>query len=109
VTCQPYARLDLTAGAPSAGIGAAATWAGGDTIDFSTREPLGAAPTTTEFGGEVYDRDGRRVPGGSRVEAYIGEELCGVASVRWSDVYILTVAGPDSLPGCVAGGTITFR
>jgi hypothetical protein len=78
-------------------------------VDFSTRQPLGAAPTTTEFGGEVYDRDGRRVPPGSRVEAYIGEELCGVATVRWSDFYTLTVAGPDSLPGCVDGGTITFR
>ena len=78
-------------------------------VDFSTRQPLGAAPTTTEFGGEVYDDDGRRVPPGSRVEAYIGDELCGVASVRWSDFYILTVAGPDSLPGCVAGGIIAFR
>ena len=78
-------------------------------VDFSTRQPLGAAPTTTELGGEVYDQDGQRVPPGSRVEAYVGETLCGVASVRWSDFYILTVAGPDSLPGCVAGGTITFR
>ena len=50
-----------------------------------------------------------RVPPGSRVEAYVGKTLCGVASVRWSDFYILTVAGPDSLPGCIAGGTISFR
>ena len=78
-------------------------------VDFSTRRPLGTAPTATELGGEVYDQDGQRVPPGSRVEAYVGETLCGVASVRWSDFYILTVAGPDSLPGCVAGGTITFR
>jgi hypothetical protein len=78
-------------------------------VDFSARQPLGAAPTTTEFAGEVYDDDGQRVPPGSRVEAYVGETLCGVASVRWSDFYILTVAGPDSLPGCVASRTITFR
>jgi hypothetical protein len=126
-------EVDVYAGAESAGCGqpgaevllwtyvgeqklyatTAIPWPGGGTaradIDFATRQPLGAAPTTTEFGGEVYDRDGQRVPPGSRVEAYIGETLCGVASVRWSDFYILTVAGPDSVPECAAGGTITFR
>ncbi len=78
-------------------------------IEFASRQPLGAAPTTTELGGEIYDNDGRRLPPGSRVEAYVGEQICGVASVRWSDFYILTVVGPDSIAECEAGGTITFR
>src|SRR6266545_588159 len=38
--------------------------------------------------------------------------LCGVASVRGTgsfDGYILSVVGPDSVPGCRAGATLTFR
>jgi len=56
-------------------------------------------------------RDGprQRLNPRSLVEAYIDETLCGVASVRWSDFYILAVAGPDSLPRCVSGGDMTFR
>jgi hypothetical protein len=34
--------------------------------------------------------------------------LCGVASVRDSEFYILSVVGPDAVPGCAAGGEITF-
>jgi len=74
---------------------------------FATATPLGAAPTITEFSGEVYDDAGRRYHG-TRVEAYIGSTLCGVASIRGSDFYILSVVGPDSVPGCAAGGGIRF-
>jgi hypothetical protein len=34
--------------------------------------------------------------------------LCGVASIRGSETYIISVAGPDAIPGCTAGGRITF-
>ena len=33
---------------------------------FSTSAPRGVAPTTTEFSGEVYRRDGRRLPPGTQ-------------------------------------------
>jgi hypothetical protein len=46
------------------------------------------------------------------VEAHIGETLCGVATTRRIDDFIgfsIDVVGPDSIPGCAIGGTITFR
>lgn len=80
--------------------------------DFSTADPSGAAPRLLELSGEVHRADGSRVPAGARVEAFIGDTLCGVASVRSDegfDGYILHVVGPNSIPGCRTGGTITFR
>jgi hypothetical protein len=79
---------------------------------FSTSAPNGAAPATTEFSGEVFDREGRRLGEGTRVEAYVGTTRCGVASVRPAGDflgYILNVVGPDTVAGCDRGGTITFR
>src|SRR5262249_40616078 len=49
---------------------------------FSTATPNGDVPPVTELSGEVFDRNGRRLPPGTRVEAYIGTTRCGVASVR---------------------------
>lgn len=46
-----------------------------------------------------------------RVEARIGDTLCGVASIRNSDSfngYVLAIVGPGSIPECVVGGTVTF-
>jgi hypothetical protein len=46
------------------------------------------------------------------VEAHIGETLCGVATTRRIEDFIgfsIYVVGPDSIPGCAIGGTITFR
>jgi hypothetical protein len=77
-------------------------------VSFARATPLGAAPTITEFSGEVYRDAGQRYHAGTRVEASIGSTLCGVASIRDSDFYILNVVGPDSVPGCAAGGQITF-
>jgi hypothetical protein len=79
---------------------------------FSSSAPDGAAPALTEFAGEVSDRDGTHLPPGTRVEALIGGTRCGVASLRRTGNYagfILSVVGPDSVPGCEGGATIRFR
>jgi hypothetical protein len=67
----------------------------------------------TELSGPVTERNGRVAPLGTRVEAFIGDTRCGVASVRsfaenYSG-YVLSVVGPDSIPGCARGGQINFR
>ncbi|HET6835937.1 MAG TPA: DUF6351 family protein [Acidimicrobiales bacterium] len=77
-------------------------------VEFATTNPFGAAPAITEFSGEIYDDAGNRYEAGGRVEAYISSTLCGVASIRGSELYILSVAGPNAVPGCTAGGRITF-
>ena len=81
------------------------------TVDFSTAHPSGAAPTVLELSGEVYRADGRPVATGARVDAYVGDTLCGVASVRSGvfDGYIMHVVGPDSIRGCRRNAPITFR
>jgi hypothetical protein len=79
---------------------------------FSASAPHGAAPPTSGFAGEVFDRHGRHLPPGTRVEAYVGDARCGVASVRRTGSYSgysLDVVGPDSVPGCDRGATLTFR
>jgi hypothetical protein len=81
-------------------------------VDFVTSVPRGTAREVTEFSGAVYRADGERVAPGARVEAYVGDTLCGVASSRDSGSfvgYILSVVGPDSVPGCHAGARVTFR
>ena len=81
------------------------------TVDFSRADPRGAAPAVLELSGAVHRADGSQVPAGERVDAYIGNTLCGVASVRTGvfDGYILHVVGPDSIPACRNGATVTFR
>lgn len=80
---------------------------------FATAVPNGGVPAVTELSGEVFDRNGRLMPPGTRVEAYIGATRCGVASVRTAGEnftgYILSVVGPDSIGGCTQGAQITFR
>jgi hypothetical protein len=79
---------------------------------FSIAAPNGGIGPITEFAGEVSDRRGRRQPPGTRVEAYIGETRCAVASVRRSGNFTgfsMDVVGSDSVPGCTLGATITFR
>jgi hypothetical protein len=78
---------------------------------FSSATPNGAAPAVTELSGETFDRNGRRLPPGTRVEAFVGKTRCGVASVRRADSfvgYILSVVGPDSISGCTQDAQITF-
>ncbi|MBA2327144.1 MAG: hypothetical protein H0V95_10945 [Actinobacteria bacterium] len=79
---------------------------------FSTAAPDGAASPTVGFVGEVYDRRGRHLPPGTRVEAFVGDTRCGVASVRRTGSFSgfsLGVVGPGSVAGCEAGATLTFR
>jgi pimeloyl-ACP methyl ester carboxylesterase len=78
-------------------------------VEFATTDPDGAVGPRTGLSGEVYDdASARRHEPGARVEASIGSTLCGVASVRDTGFYILSVAGPDALPGCTTGGDIHF-
>ena len=82
------------------------------TLDFSAANPIGAAAPAVEFFGEVYRADGQRVASGARVEAYIGDTLCGVGSIRDMgsfNGYLLSIVGPGSIPQCLDGATVTFR
>lgn len=79
---------------------------------FSASAPDGGAPPTTGVNGEVFNRNGEHVPPGTRVEAYVGDVRCGVASTRRTGSYsgyILDVVGPDSVAGCERDATMTFR
>ena len=79
---------------------------------FSTAAPMGIARSATELAGEVYDRDQQRLPPGSRVEALIGDTVCGVSTTRTNGDFTgftLTVVGPDSVPGCQLHAPISFR
>jgi pimeloyl-ACP methyl ester carboxylesterase len=95
----------------------AVPWPGnGGTTDidltFSTSAPQGAAAPTSGFSGEVVRRDGSQLPGGTRIEAYVGKTICGIASVQRTgnySGYSLDVVGSDSVAGCDHGAILTFR
>jgi hypothetical protein len=79
---------------------------------FSSARPDGAIAPRTEFAGQVFRRNGTQLRGGTRVEAYVGTMRCGVASVRRTGSYAgfsLNVVGPDAIPACEHGATITFQ
>ncbi len=79
---------------------------------FSSATPNGSVPPRAEFAGGVFRPDGSELPGGTRIDAYVGATRCGVTSVRRTGSFsgfILAVVGPDSVPGCTRGSTITFR
>jgi hypothetical protein len=79
---------------------------------FSTARPTGSVAPRTQFSGAVFRPDGRELPGGTRVDAYIGTTRCGVASVRRTGSFSgfsLDVVGPASIPACARGATISFR
>jgi hypothetical protein len=80
---------------------------------FSSGTPQGAGMPVTELKGHLYGSDGSELPGGTVVEAFVGDVRCGVTSLRQGDqverFYTLIVAGPGSVPGCIEGGTLTFR
>ena len=62
--------------------------------------------------GEIFDARHRRLPPGAHVEARIGETVCAVATTRRINNFTgfsIDVVGPDSIPGCAIGATITFR
>ncbi len=79
---------------------------------FSIGAPTGGVGPIVGFAGEIFDRRNRRLPPGAHVQAYIGETLCGVATTRRIEDFVgfsIDVVGPDSIPGCASGATITFR
>jgi hypothetical protein len=79
---------------------------------FATATPNGDVPPTTQFNGRLLARDGTALPSGSRVEAYVGTTRCGIASTRHSgdfEGYVLAVVGPEEIPACESGATLTFR
>jgi hypothetical protein len=77
------------------------------TARFESLRPLGAAPTTTEFGGEVYLGD-TRAGTGLRIEARIDGTLCGVTSTRGDGTFIIAVVDTTSVPGCQTDTPIVF-
>jgi hypothetical protein len=80
---------------------------------FSSSTPQGAAMPVTEFKGHLWDRENFPLPPETVVEAYAGETLCGLTSLRAGDevegYYTLMVAGPLSIAECGEGATLTFR
>jgi hypothetical protein len=79
---------------------------------FSADDPYGATSEVAQFQGGAFAADGKALPAGTLVEAYIGDTLCGAASVRVSSGftgYILSVVGPDLVDGCTRGVPIEFR
>jgi len=74
--------------------------------------PNGDVPPTAQFNGELFARDGTKLPPGTRVEAFVGTTRCGIASTRHAGSfagYVLAVVGPESIAGCERGATLTFR
>jgi hypothetical protein len=79
---------------------------------FSISAPAGGVGPIVGFAGEIFDARNRRLPPGAHVEAYIGTTRCAVATTRRIDDFVgfsIDVVGPDSIPGCGMGATITFR
>ena len=79
---------------------------------FSIGAPTGGVGPIVGFAGEIFDASSRRLPPGAHVEAHIGETVCAVATTRRIDNFVgfsVDVVGPDSIPGCAIGATITFR
>ena len=77
---------------------------------YSSSSPKGATPSAAQFQGGVFD-NGRPIKS-AKVEAYVGNTRCGVASVRSSHDftgYVISVVGPDSISGCTSGARIAFR
>src|SRR5215210_1694920 len=72
---------------------------------FTSAKPDGGVAPRTQFAGEAFTPRGRQLPGGTRIEAYVGASRCGVASVRRTGSFsgfILEVVGPDSIPAARA-------
>lgn len=92
-----------------------APWQNGGTAffdaSFSTADPKGASLPATGFRGSVTDADGATPPAGTVIEAYVGDVLCGVTSLRSGDFegYSIIVAGPQALAACAEDATVTFR
>jgi pimeloyl-ACP methyl ester carboxylesterase len=80
-------------------------------VDFDPDQPQGAHPVSAGFFGEVHTPSGLPTAVGARVEARVGGVRCGVATVRDTGSFvgfIISVVGPDSIPGCTRGAPISF-
>jgi hypothetical protein len=80
-----------------------------DLLECSTQR---CSTGVAQFVGEVYGRRGRNMLPATRVEAFVGNARCGIASIRrtgsfWG--YTIAVAGPNSIVGCERGAPLTFR
>ena len=78
---------------------------------FASAFPFGVTTETADFTGLVYGADGQPAATGTRVEAYVGDTLCGVAGVRDTGEYIgyiLAVVGEDGVSGCTRGADLSF-
>lgn len=101
-------QLHSTRALPWPGNGATST----ADVTFSTTTPLGASTSVTSFVGEVLDATGHYAPPGTRIEAFAGNVRCGVTAISRTGSfsgYTLVTAGPDAVPGCTAGSTLSFR
>jgi pimeloyl-ACP methyl ester carboxylesterase len=97
--------LHTLAALPWPGDGASAEF----DSEFSSASPGGGWPPTSDFAGEVVDLDGRHLPGGTRIEAYVDTTRCGVASVRRTGSFAgfsLSVVGPEVIGACATGAPL---
>jgi pimeloyl-ACP methyl ester carboxylesterase len=85
-------------------------------VNFTEEDAGRPADNVTPVYGGIYAGDGARIPAGARIEAYIGDVLCGVTGIPANvmlfenpDTYDLLVAGPEAVSGCERGGIVTFR
>lgn len=80
----------------------------GAALTFRSDRPRASVPSTSDLHGEVYDASGERVSTG-RIEAHVGDELCGIASIRGNgsfNGYILSIL--QDTPRCPGGAPVTF-
>jgi pimeloyl-ACP methyl ester carboxylesterase len=82
---------------------------------LETAAATDATAFTAVYGG-VLGADGKRMPPGTRVEAYAGETLCAAASIppvvmpfSDPDSYLLLVPGPAAITACTTGASLAFR
>jgi pimeloyl-ACP methyl ester carboxylesterase len=66
--------------------------------------------------GELIDASGKPMPSGTRVEAFIGDTLCGrfvsppmIMVFTEPNTYAISVARPESIAGCTADAPIELR
>ena len=79
---------------------------------FDTARPEGASLPVTEAYGTVVDANGDAAPLGTPVEAYVGETLCGMSSIRRygdEDGFLIIISGTALIPWCTEGAELTFR
>jgi hypothetical protein len=85
-------------------------------VNFTAEDAGRAADNVTPVFGNVYGADGKRMPPGTVIEAYVGDVLCGMTAIPPTpmlfdspDVFDILVAGPEAVPGCDRGAVVSFR